>query len=96
MQTKAGALHKWEHDYQPPAAASSSCPLAVIRVTSIPEHPRPWFVVTKPAAGIRKEFIDETIAMLFGYQPGGAPHNWEEAGTISEEAEAAAVANGGT
>ena len=81
MSTKAGELHKWQEGYQPRGMAPS-CPLVVILVTSLPEHPRPWFVVAKPEAGLRKEFVNDMVAMFFGCQPSGAPHTWEEAGTL--------------
>lgn len=54
-------------------------PLAAIRVTSPvppenPLHARPYFLLHEPS---RDQFIDETIAWLFGCQCDGSKHTWE-------------------
>lgn len=75
-------MRRWEEAQRPTqnVLSAGTRPLVAIRVTSLPEHPRPWFAVCKP---VREEFAVEMIEFLFGRQPCGAPHTWEQLAIVS-------------
>ncbi len=84
--------HRWEDGLNQHRASQSRKDVPLVRVLAgvrltsrlREDHERaakPWFLLYEPS---RDEFIDETIAWLFGHQADGSKHTWEKCRVISE------------